>query len=62
MFELTQTSDVSQWKGDPQDKAWQAYLAAVRRFFGQDGPGYGFTHDTTDNPTAGNGSGVIRNN
>jgi TolB-like protein len=38
MFELTQTSDLSQWKGDPQDKAWQAYLAAVRRFVGKDGP------------------------
>ena len=37
MFELTQTSDLSQWKGDPEDKAWQAYLAAVRRFVGKDG-------------------------
>ena len=31
MFELTQTSDLSGWKGDPADPAWQALLASVRR-------------------------------
>ncbi len=32
MFELTQTADLSNWKGDPGDAAWQAYLASVRKF------------------------------
>jgi TolB-like protein/cytochrome c-type biogenesis protein CcmH/NrfG len=31
MFELTQTADLSHWDGDTGDKAWQAYLADVRR-------------------------------
>ena len=31
MFELKQTADLSNWTGDPQDDAWQAYLASVRR-------------------------------
>jgi TolB-like protein len=32
MFELTQTADLSAWKGDAQDPAWRAFLADVRRF------------------------------
>jgi TolB-like protein len=31
MFELTHTSDLSHWKGDANDPAWQAYLAGVKR-------------------------------
>ena len=31
MFELTQTADLSHWQGEPQDKAWLALLADVRR-------------------------------
>jgi TolB-like protein len=31
MFELTQTANLSGWHGDPQDKAWQAFLEDVRR-------------------------------
>ena len=30
MFELTQTADLSQWAGNPDDRAWQAFLADVR--------------------------------
>lgn len=35
MFELTQTADLSHWSGDAADKAWQAFLADVRRFVGR---------------------------
>ena len=38
MFELTQTADLSHWKGDRSDKAWQSYVAAVRRFVERGGP------------------------
>ncbi len=36
MFELTQTADLSHWKGDADDRAWLAYLADVRRFVESD--------------------------
>ncbi len=32
IFELTHTVDLSHWNGDPNDKAWQTYVAGVRRF------------------------------
>jgi TolB-like protein len=32
MFELTQTAELSHWKGEGQDKAWVAFLGDVRRF------------------------------
>jgi hypothetical protein len=32
MFELTHTADLSQWKGNRDDPAWQAFVAGVRRF------------------------------
>jgi TolB-like protein/Tfp pilus assembly protein PilF len=32
MFELTQTADLSHWTGEVSDKAWQSYLAGLRRF------------------------------
>ena len=32
MFELTHTADLTQWKGNPDDPAWQAFVASVRRF------------------------------
>jgi TolB-like protein/Tfp pilus assembly protein PilF len=38
MFELTQTADLSHWAGDTNDKAWQSYLAAVRRFVDKGAP------------------------
>ncbi len=31
MFELTQTAELAHWTGDPGDKAWQGFLADVRR-------------------------------
>jgi TolB-like protein len=39
MFELTQTADLSAWSGDASDRAWQAYLADVRRFVEKDSLG-----------------------
>jgi TolB-like protein len=32
MFELTQTADLSGWKGDEGDRNWQSLLSSVRRF------------------------------
>jgi TolB-like protein len=37
MFELTHTADLSHWNGDSSDKAWQEYLAGVRRFVSRGG-------------------------
>jgi TolB-like protein len=34
MFELTQTADLSRWTGEANDRAWQSFLADVRRFVG----------------------------
>src|ERR1700733_8425195 len=39
MFELTHTADLSNWTGDPNDKAWQSYLAGLRRFVEKDSLG-----------------------
>ncbi|MGE0045929.1 MAG: TIR domain-containing protein [Hyphomonadaceae bacterium] len=36
MFELTQTAELSHWRGDAGDKAWLAFLADVRRFVGEE--------------------------
>jgi TolB-like protein len=32
MFELTQTADLSRWRGGNSDPAWRAFVADVRRF------------------------------
>ena len=32
MFELTQTAELSHWRGDDADRAWQAFASDVRRF------------------------------
>jgi len=32
MFELTHTTDLSAWSGDPGDAAWRSFVADVRRF------------------------------
>ncbi len=37
MFELTHTADLSHWKGNPDDAAWQSYVAGVRRLVKKDG-------------------------
>ncbi len=34
LFELTQTADLSDWKGDQDDPAWQSFIAGLRRFLG----------------------------
>ena len=31
MFELTQAAELSHWRGDGEDAAWQAFLGDVRR-------------------------------
>src|SRR5512139_2998129 len=31
IFELTHTADLTRWRGDPADKAWQALITDVRR-------------------------------
>ena len=37
MFELTHTADLSHWKGDDNDPAWQLYLAGLKRTVGKAG-------------------------
>ena len=39
MFELSHTADLSQWKGNSDDPAWQSFLASVRRFVQRATPG-----------------------
>ena len=36
MFELTQTAELSHWRGEAGDKAWQAFLGDVRRMAGRE--------------------------
>lgn len=38
MFELTQTADLSRWKGNAKDPAWQSFLASVQRQTGTTDP------------------------
>ena len=39
MFELTHTADLTQWKGDDNDPAWQSYLAGLRQTIQKTGGG-----------------------
>jgi TolB-like protein len=34
MFELTQTAELSHWRGEAEDPGWRAFLADVQRFVG----------------------------
>ena len=36
MFELTQTAELGHWEGDAGDKAWQAFVADIRRLADKD--------------------------
>ena len=36
MFELTQTADLSHWRGTAEDPAWQAFVGDVRRMLGRE--------------------------
>lgn len=38
LFELTQTADLSGWKGNRDDPAWQSFVAGLRRFMGAAAP------------------------
>jgi TolB-like protein/Flp pilus assembly protein TadD len=38
MFELTQTAELSHWRGDAADKIWMAFLSDVWRKVGRDSP------------------------
>ncbi len=38
MFELTHTTDLSHWKGDASDPAWQTYVGDITRFIRQEAP------------------------
>jgi TolB-like protein len=46
MFELTQTADLSAWKGDEGDRNWQSLLSSVRRFVEKGGAGVGAGNST----------------
>ena len=45
MFELTQTAELSHWKGDTRDHAWQEFIKDVRNFVGRE------AHAPTATPT-----------
>ena len=36
MFELTQTAELSRWKGDRKNPAWQAFVTDLRRHLGKE--------------------------
>jgi len=36
LFELTQTADLSHWRGEADDGAWRSFLADVRRMIGKE--------------------------
>lgn len=38
MFELTQTAELTHWKGDPQDSAWQACFRIRGKWSKQERP------------------------
>jgi TolB-like protein/cytochrome c-type biogenesis protein CcmH/NrfG len=61
MFELTQTADLSHWRGAAEDKAWLAFLGDVRRMVGRGPagpvePSAAFAHAPTN---AGSGIPVV---
>ena len=58
MFELTHTADLSKWKGDAGDAAWQAYVADVRRFVHRDGSIAPVMRPAAVSRVRGNGQGV----
>ena len=38
MFRLTQTAELSHWRGEADDSAWQAFLSDVRQMVGREAP------------------------
>jgi hypothetical protein len=46
MFELMNTTDLSQWNGDPNDVVWQTYLSGLRRLVEAGGPSYSPADDS----------------
>ena len=57
-FELTQTAELSHWRGDVNDPAWQGFIADIRAFLGpqSDAP----ATQATSTPTAGARDGGYR--
>jgi TolB-like protein/Flp pilus assembly protein TadD len=55
MFELTQTADLSHWRGEADDKAWLAFLGDVRCRVGQEAIQPAVTPGSASAP---NGSGI----
>ncbi|MBU6165580.1 MAG: TIR domain-containing protein [Alphaproteobacteria bacterium] len=50
MFELTQTADLSHWRGDLSDRAWLAFLDDVRRMAARAAPSASPAPSTTAEP------------
>jgi TolB-like protein len=55
MFELTQTAELSHWRGEADDKAWQSFLGDVRRMVGRD---QSATAEVVARPPATPGTGI----
>ena len=58
MFELTQTAELSHWRGEADDKAWLAFLDDVRRMIGPRGPKSTETGQQVAPAAPANGGGV----
>ena len=53
MFELRQTADLSEWKGNPQDRSWATFLSDLRAVTGGSGlPTSGPAPDSGGKPVA----------
>lgn len=51
MFELTHTVELAHWQGDPEDKAWQAFLGDIRRFVAKEAAPAAEMPSTAEPPT-----------
>jgi hypothetical protein len=58
MFELTQTADLSHWRGEADDTAWLAFLDDVRRRMGCDAPEVAMTAPAPAPAPSRNGPGI----
>jgi TolB-like protein len=59
MFELTQTAELSHWRGEADDTVWQAFLADARRMVGREAPSTAKPAPTPEKPTASGGMPIV---
>jgi TolB-like protein/Tfp pilus assembly protein PilF len=59
MFRLTQTADLSNWRGEAEDPTWQAFLNDVRRMAGRDKLTPEYVSPIPEKPPADGGMPVV---